>query len=95
MTRLHLTPMSGHPINPSPAQRILVQVAEEHGISMRDLLSQNRARPFSWPRQYAMLRLRDETDLSYPQIARLLRREDHTTIIYGERAARKRIKEGN
>jgi chromosomal replication initiator protein len=74
--------------------RIVCEVAEEYGISVADIRSDNRAQQYAWPRQIAMVRLRDETPLSYPAIARVLRRKDHTTIVYGERACRQRIKEG-
>ena len=77
-----------------PAQDIIREVAEDHDLTVSDLLSPSRRRKYAWPRQEAMLRMREETELSYPQIARLLRREDHTTILYGVRAARQRIKEG-
>ena len=78
-----------------PAQQIIREVAEDHDLTIADLLSASKRRKYAWPRQEAMLRMREETELSYPQIARLLRRKDHTTIWHGERAARQRIKEGN
>lgn len=77
------------------AQDIIREVAEDHGLTVSDLLGPSKRRKYAWPRQEAMLRMREETELSYPQIARLLRRKDHTTIWHGERAARQRIKEGN
>ena len=79
---------------PSPAHRILCEVAAKHGVTVADLKGKSRARRYSWPRQEAMLRLRDETRKSYPEIARLLCRDDHTTILHGERAASARIREG-
>jgi len=94
MTRLKLIPLTGERIQPDRAMRIVCEVAEEYGLSVSDLRSDKRARHYSWPRQIAMLRLVDETPLSYPAIARVLGGKDHTTIIYGERAARQRIKEG-
>jgi chromosomal replication initiator protein len=78
-----------------PAQDIIREVAKDHGLTVPELLGPSRRRKYAWPRQEAMLRMREETELSYPQIARLLRRKDHTTIWHGERAARQRIKEGN
>ena len=78
-----------------PAQEIIREVAQDHGITVSDILSPSKLRKYAWPRQEAMLRMREETELSYPQIARLLRRDCHTTIITGVRAARQRIKEGN
>jgi chromosomal replication initiator protein len=78
-----------------PAQDIIREVAAKHELDVSDLLGPSKRRKYAWPRQEAMMRMREETELSYPQIARLLRREDHTTILYGVRAARQRIKEGN
>ena len=77
----------------TPAREILKQVAEEFDISVQDLLSKNRERRYSWPRGLAYLRIYCETSMSYPQIGRLMNR-DHTTIIYGVKATRQRIKEG-
>lgn len=77
-----------------PAQDIIREVAENHGLTVPDLLSPSRRRKYAWPRQEAMLRMREETELSYTQIARLLRRDCHTSVIWGEKAARQRIKEG-
>lgn len=77
-----------------PAQDIIREVSEKYDIEVSNLLSPSRRRKYAWPRQEAMLRMREETELSYPQIARLLRRKDHATVIYGVRAARQRIKEG-
>lgn len=78
-----------------PAQEIIREVAGKYDIEVSDLLSRSKRPKYAWPRQEAMLRMREETELSYPQIARLLRRDCHTTIITGVRAARQRIKEGN
>ena len=94
-SRFDLDMQAAQPVRPISAMQIIKQVAEKHGLTVDDLRSQDRSRKYSWPRQEAMVRLRDETALSYPSIARLLRRKDHTTIIYGERVARNRIKEGS
>lgn len=77
-----------------PAQDIIREVAAKHEVDVSDLLGTSKRRKYAWPRQEAMLRMREETELSYPQIARLLRRKDHTTVMSGEKAARQRIKEG-
>ena len=80
--------------NDTPARIILREVAEQYGITVQDLLSQSRERKYSWPRGVAYLRIYCETPMSYPQVARLMKRKDHTTIIYGVKATRQRIKEG-
>ena len=78
----------------SNSERIMREVCDAHGLTMRELRSDNRSRAFSWPRQVAYLRLYDETNLSLPQIARLLGKKDHTTVLYGIEAMRKKIKDG-
>lgn len=76
------------------SERIMREVCHAYGLSMRQLRSDNRSPIFSWPRQVAYVRLYDETNLSLPQIARLLGKKDHTTVLYGIEAARKKIKQG-
>lgn len=78
----------------SQSERIMREVCHAYGLSMRQLRSDNRSPIFSWPRQVAYLRLYDETNLSLPQIARLLGKKDHTTVMYGIESGRKKIKQG-
>ena len=78
----------------SQSEHILREVCHAYGLSMRQLRSDNRSPIFSWPRQVAYLRLYDETNLSLPQIARLLGKKDHTTVMYGIESGRKKIKQG-
>lgn len=72
--------------------RILGEVAIKHGTTIAHLRSDSRLRKYSWPRQECYVRLRDETPMSYPQIARVMRRKDHTTVMYGERVCRERLR---
>jgi chromosomal replication initiation ATPase DnaA len=72
----------------------MFEVADKYGITIHELRSDNREKRFSWPRQVAYVRLVDETPLSYPQIARIMGKENHTTVLYGERVGRRRIKQG-
>ena len=76
------------------AHQILRQVAKEFDVPVNELRGSNKARHIAWPRQVAYLRLRDETNLSYPVIGRVMGNRDHTTIIYGIRAVTKRLKQG-
>lgn len=90
-TRIHFKP-----VNPDRVMIILKEVARQYGLTINDLRGDNRCRHIAHPRQIAYVRLRDETNLSYPSIARIMGDRDHTTIIYGERVARARLKaEGN
>ena len=76
------------------AEKIIQEVAVQFCIKVSELRSESKVRKLSEPRQYCYVRLIDETPLSYPQIARILCRKDHTTVIYGERVCREKIKLG-
>ncbi len=77
-----------------PARDIINEVAEKHELTVDELKSTTRARRIAWPRQEAMLRLRDETAMSLPQIAEKLGLKDHTTVLHGIRAASERVRLG-
>lgn len=72
---------------------IIREVAQRHGLTFDDLLSQSRVRPLAHARQEAMWELRQRTRLSYPQIARRLNRTDHTTALQGARRHAQRMAE--
>lgn len=62
-------------------QLILNEIAIEHGQSVDDIRGARRHRQLVRARQHAAYRLRTETEMSFTQIGRVLRR-DHTTIIH-------------
>jgi len=64
-------------------KRILETVCNYYQIEKKDLLSQKREQKIALPRQVIMYFLRYEFNLSFPKIAEILNRKDHTTIIYG------------
>ena len=64
-----------------------------NGISREQARCKSRTRDLVHPRQAAMLWLRNNTNLSLPEIGRLFDR-DHTTVLHGIRAAEKRAKGG-
>ena len=79
------------------AKLIIAEVATKHGLSVAEIMGGqpgSARRRFSWPRQEAMVRLRDETLLSTPQIARALGLKDHSTVLAGFKAHAKRAGEG-
>ena len=57
-------------------------VASVFGISREKLLSRERTREVALPRQVAMYLLREEANVSLPQIGEVLGGRDHTTVIY-------------
>ena len=64
-------------------QQIMSTIAREYGLSMEELISQNRSQRIAFPRQIAMYMLREESELSLPKIGELLGGRDHTTVMYG------------
>ncbi len=64
-------------------QSIIRTVAENFGITVERMLSRERSRRVAVPRQIAMYLLREEANLSLPQIGEMLGGRDHTTVMYG------------
>ena len=64
-------------------EEIIRKVAEEFGVSMEGMLGRDRSRQVALPRQVAMYLLREEANISLPQIGQALGGRDHTTIMYG------------
>lgn len=61
-------------------------VAGRHGLTMRDLTNRSQCPKYARPRQIAMYAIRSLCPhMSYPAIARVLVRKNHTTILHGVR----------
>jgi chromosomal replication initiator protein len=67
------------PITP---QFILEETAELFGFEIEEIISKHRQRPLVTARQIAMYVMRELTELSYPNIARVFGGRDHTTVIH-------------
>lgn len=76
-------------------ERILQVVAEFYDLVPADLCSAQRHRRLAHPRQIAMYLLREETDLSLPQIGAYLGGRDHTTVLYGYDRVRSQLEYDN
>jgi chromosomal replication initiator protein len=63
--------------------QVVRTVAEAFGVSMDRMLSRERSREVALPRQIAMYLLREEANISLPQIGETLGGRDHTTVMYG------------
>jgi chromosomal replication initiator protein len=74
--------------------RILRGVAKEFDVPVVDLRGPSQERHIVRPRQIAYLRLRDETNLSYPVIGRVMGDRHHTTVMHGIKAVTKRLQQG-
>lgn len=62
---------------------ILRSIAQHFGITHDDLIGKKRTKELVYPRQIAMYILRDQMNLSFPEIGRELGGKDHTTIMHG------------
>lgn len=62
---------------------VVRKVAETFGVAMDRMLGRDRSREVALPRQIAMYLLRQEANISLPQIGDALGGRDHTTIMYG------------
>jgi chromosomal replication initiator protein len=62
---------------------VIRKVAESFGVTLDRILSRERSREVALPRQIAMYLLRQESNISLPQIGEALGGRDHTTIMYG------------
>ena len=62
---------------------IISIVAEDFGINTEDIKSKKRSADFVLPRQVCMYLCRHLTDITYSNIAEILNKKDHTTVIHG------------
>ena len=76
---------------PITLERIKAVVAKHYGLKPEDLITQNRQKSVSDPRQIAMYLSRRLTNLSLIKIADSFER-DHATILYGNDKINKLIK---
>jgi chromosomal replication initiator protein len=69
---------------------IATMTAERYGLTVDDLKSPSQERRIAWPRQEAMVLIRQHTRQSYPQIGRFFGDRDHTTVIHAVRQVERR-----
>jgi chromosomal replication initiator protein len=62
---------------------IVNRVASQYGLTVERILSRERSREVALPRQIIMYLLRQDANISLPQIGEALGGRDHTTILYG------------
>ncbi|MCO5218357.1 MAG: chromosomal replication initiator protein DnaA [Thermomicrobiales bacterium] len=62
---------------------VIEAVCEQFSIEEKELLGRSRTRHVSFPRHICMYIMRKDADMSYEEIARVLRRSDHTTALHG------------
>jgi chromosomal replication initiator protein len=64
-------------------EHVIKTVAEAYGLTTERILGRDRSRMVALPRQIAMYLLREEANVSLPQIGQALGGRDHTTVMYG------------
>jgi len=73
-------------------QQIVTEVANFYELTTEKLISRDRSRNIARPRQIAMYLLREEIDVSLPQIGEVLGGRDHTTVMHAVDKIEKIIK---
>ena len=68
--------------NVSP-RKLLEFIAADRGVTVDELIGQNRSSKIAEPRQLAMYLLREFNEISLPQIGEILGGRDHTTVMHG------------
>ena len=64
-------------------EQIVNAVAKTYGLTIDRIMGRDRSREVALPRQIAMYLLRQEANISLPQIGTALGGRDHTTVMYG------------
>jgi chromosomal replication initiator protein len=64
-------------------KEVIKIVSELFGVPAERILGRDRTRKVALPRQIVMYLLREEANISLPQIGDTLGGRDHTTVMYG------------
>ncbi len=64
-------------------EEVVRTVAEAFGLDLDRMVGRDRSKQVAVPRQIAMYLLREEANMSLPQIGEVLGGRDHTTVMYG------------
>jgi len=65
------------------SDEVVRRVADVFGVTIERMLGRDRSREVALPRQIAMFLMREEANISLPQIGEALGGRDHTTVMYG------------
>jgi chromosomal replication initiator protein len=76
---------------PPSIEAIQDAVCETFAISRDELVSASRSARFVWPRQVAMYLARENTDLTFPDIARRFGGRNHTTVMHAVKRTANRL----
>lgn len=70
------------PVTEIQPDQVVDLVARSFNLTTERLISRDRSRNVALPRQIAMYLLRRESDISLPQIGKVLGGRDHSTVMY-------------
>jgi len=78
----------------TPARKILMEVAEKHGMPVTVFRDKSRKMSHVRCRQEACFRMKHDLNFSLSQIGRLMGHQDHTTVLHAIRQHKKILAEG-
>lgn len=78
----------------TPARKILMEVAEKHGMPVTVFRNKSRKLNHVRCRQEACFRMKQDLGFSLSQIGRLMGHQDHTTVLHAIRQYKKILAEG-
>lgn len=90
-TRKEMERHSEKAVKRMPPQEVIKTVATYYGIKQSEIKSATRKQNIALARQVVMYLLRTLFDLNYEEIALLLKRKDHTTIMHGFKKVQAKI----
>ena len=74
-------------VMPKRLKMLIIPIIHDHGFSWKELVSISRKKYLHPARREIWIALREEGNLSFPQIGKLLNR-DHSTIVHGYNGAK-------
>jgi chromosomal replication initiator protein len=83
------------PLEEISPRKIIDSICNFYAIKKDELKRDSRERRIAYPRQVCMYLLKKHTDLNYNEIASLLNKKDHTTIMHGVSKIEKDLEEKN
>jgi len=77
-------------VTPSHSTKVTVDellkiICDSYGVTVEELLTHRRYQGVAFPRQVAMYLLRVDFQMSFSEIAACIKRQHHTTVLYGFR----------
>jgi chromosomal replication initiator protein len=76
------------------SDKIIQEVSEFYNLTPLDLKSASRKKELVMSRQIAMYLLREDLNLSFPAIGKIIGGRDHSTTMHGWEKVKKEVEEG-